>query len=343
MIIIPYIYSQKYCITTFHLSCYKMKSKLKYFLWFFILNTIEGTFRCDYKYNAKAQAWFKLIVMPATWFDARLRCSLEGAVLASPTTPEILAEMKNIMNHSNAEFEIFTGIHATISQGDFYTIEGTPFSNIPATWAVNEPDNKNNEENCITLNGKGELADLQCKQTRPYICYRPKTFEAEANKDCGTVDLEYQLDKRTNKCYKFHTTPRNFSQAYLACSAEGGHLAIINSDTEATVLKDLLEKYPESKLEGNFRKDRAFIGFHAWNGSWDWRTIHGQKLMDAGYSRSEVSPGTVRACGAIDRHISLGDWWCEGTIPFICEKAPDFPGTCPIFSENGQKESIHVM
>ncbi|KAJ8715429.1 hypothetical protein PYW07_009911 [Mythimna separata] len=127
-------------------------SCLKYFVLAFCLNHIEGSFRCDYKYSSKAQAWFKPSVVPANWFDARLRCSLEGAVLASPVTPEILAEMRNIMNRSYPEYEIFTGIHATVSQGDYYTIEGTPLSKIPVGFAENEPDNKNNIESCITIN-----------------------------------------------------------------------------------------------------------------------------------------------------------------------------------------------
>ncbi|KAJ8709532.1 hypothetical protein PYW08_009536 [Mythimna loreyi] len=304
-----------------------MKSKLKYLLLLLILNTIEASFRCDYKYSFKAHAWFKSVVVPATWFDARLRCSLEGAVLASPTTPEILAEMRNLMNHSNPEFEIFTGIHATVSQGDFYTIEGIPLSNIPVPWADNEPNNEDNKESCITLNGNGELADRQCQETRPYVCYRMKTFKEEI-KDCGTVDLEYNLDARTNKCYKFHTVPRNFSRAFLACSAEGGHLAIINSETEATVLKEIFAKYPEADLVGNFRKDGAFIGFHDWSESWDWRTIHGQTLTDAGYSKFRGNPASGQSCGAIDRNARLDDWWCDATIPFICEKTPDFPAKC---------------
>ncbi|KAJ8715433.1 hypothetical protein PYW07_009915 [Mythimna separata] len=181
-----------------------MKSSLKYFVLIYCLKFIEGSFRCDYQYSPKAQGWFKPVVIPASWFDARLRCSLEGAVLASPTTPEILTEMRNIMNHSYPEYEIFTGIHATVSQGDYYSVEGTPLSTIAVGWAENEPDNKNNIESCITLNGNGELADRPCEVTRPYICYRHESHVEVT--ECGTVDPEYYLDKRTNKCYKLHTT-----------------------------------------------------------------------------------------------------------------------------------------
>ncbi|KAJ8709540.1 hypothetical protein PYW08_009544 [Mythimna loreyi] len=307
-----------------------MKSSLKYFVLLLCLKFIEGSFRCDYEYSSKAQAWFKSVVVPANWFDARLRCSQEGAVLASPKTPEILAEMRNIMNRSNPEYEIFTGIHATVSQGDYYTIEGTPLSNILVPWSKNEPDNKDNVESCITLNGNGELADRPCEVTRPYICYRPESSQVEVS-ECGTIDPDYHLDKRTNKCYKFHTEPRNFSRAFLACSAEGGHLAIINSDAEATVLKEIYAKYPDAKLLGNFRKDLAFIGFHDWGERWVYRTIHGETLKEAGYNK--FSPGEPtnipeQTCGGIYRTGLLLDLWCDRPAAFFCEKSPGYPVVC---------------
>ena len=65
----------------------------------------------------------------------------------------------------------------------------------------------------------------------------------------------------------------------MACSAEGGHLAIINSELEAIVLKELYAKYPVSKMVGTFRKDVAFIGLHDSGELWDWKTIHGNILL----------------------------------------------------------------
>ena len=64
----------------------------------------------------------------------------------------------------------------------------------------------------------------------------------------------------------------------MACSAEGGHLAIINSQLEATVLKELYAKSPVYKMVGNFRKKVAFIGFQDSGELWNWKTIHGNLL-----------------------------------------------------------------
>ncbi|KAJ8715435.1 hypothetical protein PYW07_009917 [Mythimna separata] len=102
-----------------------MKNLLKCFVLIISLKFIEASFRCDYAYSLVAKAWFRHNVIPATWANARLRCSMEGATLASPTTPELEAEMTHIIkNFFASESEIFTGIHATISGSDFYTIEG---------------------------------------------------------------------------------------------------------------------------------------------------------------------------------------------------------------------------
>ncbi|CAH0697215.1 unnamed protein product [Spodoptera exigua] len=234
----------------------------------------EAAFRCDYKHIPTAEGFFKHFVIPATWADARLRCSLEGATLASPLNPNIEAEMKHIIQiYFTSESEIFTGFHATISQGNFYSIEGTPLSEISLAWAENEPNNVGNNENCITFNANGEMADRSCNEPRPYICFRSAEIKTEVN-ECGTIDSEYKLDQRTNSCYKFHTVPRTFSGAHFACSAEGGHLAIINSNVEATVLRELFAKYPSGTMFGSFRKDFAFVGFHDWGETADWRTIH---------------------------------------------------------------------
>ena len=67
------------------------------------------------------------------------------------------------------------------------TITGIPLSEISLAWAENEPDNKNDNESCISFNGNGDLADISCEESRPYICYRAGNPEIEIN-ECGTHD-----------------------------------------------------------------------------------------------------------------------------------------------------------
>ncbi|CAH0697218.1 unnamed protein product [Spodoptera exigua] len=218
---------------------------------------------------------------------------------------------------------------ATVSAGLRTT--SVPLAEIGSPWAVNEPNNVGNNENCITFNAYGEIADRSCDEPRPYICFRSGKVETEAN-ECGTIDSEYQWDRRSNSCYKLHTVSRTFADAHFACSAEGGHLAIIKSDVEATVLKELYAKYPPEKIVGPYDKNYIMVGFHSWADSSDWRTIHGETLKEAGYSK--FAPGepnnasTGEFCGSISRGGLFNDLRCEIPTPFICEKKPDYPPVC---------------
>ncbi|CAK1546913.1 unnamed protein product [Leptosia nina] len=283
-------------------------------------------FRCDYKYFANAEGYLKLHRIPATWRDARLRCQLEGAIIASPLNANLRSAMVSMMDVTpKLKCGVFLGIHAIFSKGDFFSAEGVPLSRIPHNWTEGEPDNFNNSESCLLMTQDGEFADVNCGDTYPYFCFKKSTPSLVMN-GCGTTDPEYQLDTRTGSCYKFHTTPRVWTRAYMACAAEGGHLAIINSETEAQVAKEIFAKYPGGKMLGHFWKDVAFIGFHDWGEHSDWITLDGKTLTEAGYNKfSGGEPNnatTGEYCGAMYRNGMFDDLWCENGYAFLCEKDP---------------------
>ncbi|XP_047035846.1 uncharacterized protein LOC124641724 [Helicoverpa zea] len=292
-------------------------------------------FGCDYRYSSIAEGWFKYQEIPATWYDARLICSLEGAILASPSTPYKLAVMSKLIDDildeaDDLELEVFIGISATFAKGDFSSVDGIPLSEIAHRWKESEPDNKNNNEQCLTMNSDTLLSDVNCNKTLPYFCFKPQNLTGEID-DCGPKP-EYNYDKRTKSCYKFHTEPRTFSHAYLACSAEGGYLTIINNDEEAQVIKELFSKYPATSMIGNFDKYVAFVGVNKWGDDGEWRTIHGETIEVAGYDKFSPSEPTNATtgehCGAIYRSALLDDLWCYKPAPFICEKDPAYPPIC---------------
>ncbi|CAB3222959.1 unnamed protein product [Arctia plantaginis] len=315
-----------------------MESYLKYLVLMFCAKFLDGVkFRCDYQYNDIG--WSKYHKIPASWPDARLMCQLEGGILASPTSPELKAVMLPYIG----KIDIFTGIHSTFSNGHFYhSINGIPLDKISHEWANSEPDNKNDSERCLTLNCEGKLSDVRCEEPRPYICYREHSH-IDTN-ICGTPDPEYRFQSVTNKCYKFHTKPRSFARAHFACSAESGHLVIINSEEESKLIGEIYAKYL-GKMVGNFRKDVAFIGFHNWNEGGDWMTIHGQTLQDAGFDKfTKGTPNnrtTGEYCGSILPDGLLNDLYCEEHYAFICEKSPDYPAVCDFLGQE-QKGSVNV-
>ncbi|XP_022121564.2 macrophage mannose receptor 1 [Pieris rapae] len=284
-------------------------------------------FRCDYEYFPKAGGYLKLHRIPANWREARLRCHLEGAKIASPLYDELKTAMVSMMHVTpNLKSGVFLGIHATFSRGDFLSVEGVPLSQIPHTWLGGEPNNYNNKESCLLMTQNGEFADVNCENTYPYFCYK-KISDSLVENECGSTDPEYVLDSRTGSCYKFHTVPRTWSRAYMACAAEGGYLAIMNSDTEAQVAKEIFAKYPDNKILGNFPKDVAFVGFHDWGEHGEWLTINSQTLQEAGYSNfADGEPNnatTGEFCGAIYRNGRFNDLLCENRYVFLCEKDPE--------------------
>ncbi|CAG5059613.1 unnamed protein product [Parnassius apollo] len=282
------------------------------------INIDEQFFRFDYTFYPELDGWLKLHRIPATWHDARLRCYLEGAALASPLNTKLLTAMKNF------SIEVLTGVHSTISKGDYFSVEGVPLARMPIKWAPGEPDNCENSEECLLLQSHGTVADVKCSEVFPFICYKKRTKPAIIT-DCGTTDIEYTHDSRTGSCYKFHYVGRSWPRAFMACASEGGHLAIINSDVEAQILKELFAKYPEHKISA-VKKNLAHVGFYDWGERGVWSTIHGQSLREAGYEswgKWQPDNATAEYCGSMFKDSLLNDIWCHCIAPFICEKKPE--------------------
>ncbi|CAH2038128.1 unnamed protein product, partial [Iphiclides podalirius] len=278
----------------------------------------DNHFRCDYQYFWDADGWLKLHRVPSNWFEARLRCHLEGGNLASPSNSSLQDAMSFLIEEATGDMSsgVFTGIHAFFSRGDFQSIEGVPLWKIPHTWADGEPNNYKDQESCIAMFLDGSIADVDCHQPLPYICYKEKSKMLVS--DCGTTDKEYAYAE-TGSCYKFHELQRTWSRASMVCAAEGGHLVVINSDREAQVVKDIFAKRPG---------ELAFVGVYDWNEHGEWLTIHGQTLAEAGYDK--FAPGepnnassSGEFCAGVFRTALFNDVPCEYKYSFICEKGPN--------------------
>ncbi|XP_063824674.1 macrophage mannose receptor 1-like [Ostrinia nubilalis] len=275
-------------------------------------------FRPDYHYNELAGGWVKFHHVPTTWLEARLRCYLEGAVLASPVNENMKQGLIELLV-DQLESKVFTGIHSIFSKGDFTSVEGIPVHEMPVNIRSGDISGE-----CVTFMMDGRLEGHDCSSKYPYICHKraPRDLTTSI---CG-VDQEYKYDPRTGSCYKFHKFGRTWYQAASVCAAEGGHLAIINSDVEAEVIKGIYQNYPDDTIQAD-HKHTASIGFLDWGVRGLWWTIHGQDLTEAGYSKwNKGSPDDkTQYCGAVMRAGTLNDIWCEKqTFPAICEKTTEF-------------------
>ncbi|XP_075986559.1 macrophage mannose receptor 1-like [Anticarsia gemmatalis] len=280
-------------------------------------------FRCDYDFHESG--WYKYHKIPALLVDARWMCQFEGGILASPTTDEIRKTMQSYTQSS-----VLTGMYA-LSHGHFRSIDGIKLDEMKHNWAPNEPDNHKNVERCMSMNANGQISDVTCEVPLPYICFRANS-SVDVN-ECGTPDSAYHFEKRTNKCYKFHTKPRSYEYADFVCSAEGGRIVSINSTEEAEIIRQLYAQYPNERMIGNFYKDRILVGFYkeSYKFGADWKTQNGKYLEESGFSKfapGEPSSESTENCGSMMRSGLLNDTPCDMAAPFVCEKTPNYPPVC---------------
>lgn len=65
--------------------------------------------------------------------------------------------------------------------------------------------------------------------------------------------------------YKFHDVIQIWPRAREICAEEGAHLAVINSEAEAEVMKKLFAKFPT--ISGATHNDWAWVGLYEQEGS----------------------------------------------------------------------------
>nr|CAD7443028.1 unnamed protein product [Timema bartmani]CAD7451837.1 unnamed protein product [Timema tahoe] len=118
--------------------------------------------------------------------------------------------------------------------------------------------------------------------------------------------------------YKLHAEAKKWDDARRACTEEGAHLAIVNSEEESKALQKLLE----SEAKTSF----ALIGFHDLFTEGAFVTIFGQPLKESGFYRwsSTKEPNNLgqepgEDCGSIHKNGGLNDFNCNAPLPFICE------------------------
>ncbi|XP_026318377.1 C-type mannose receptor 2-like [Hyposmocoma kahamanoa] len=315
---------------------------LRQFLLVFFMVTIDAEelikkpprFRPDYKYVAAIDGWLKLYRVPTNWNDARTRCQLEGADLASPSNDQMLQAMVDIIGQARGvNCGVYTGVNAWFSHGDYTSIDGTPLSEMPVELTNSQTCPQMATYPCTVLLPSGTINIVECKHLYPFICYRKNNKEIHNISECGTIDSEYKYFETTGQCYKFHRQPQIWSDAYKICLAEGGHLAVINSPEEAKILSSIFAQHPAHTMMSRF-KHHLLLGFIKLNKSWG--TIHGQSLEEAGYAiwapnEPNNSPhpenpghrdpyGNNESCGTMQRDGLLNDAWCDITFAFICEK-----------------------
>ncbi|PSN54443.1 hypothetical protein C0J52_06671 [Blattella germanica] len=119
-----------------------------------------------------------------------------------------------------------------------------------------------------------------------------------------------------NSFYLHHPERVKWMEAVNACSEEGSHLVVVNSQAESEVI---------SKFMTTNSITAIFAGFHDMFFEGEYITITGQTLEEAGFSTwhvrepDEESSGVNQDCGVVFYDGRIGDLVCEHNVTFICE------------------------
>ncbi|XP_077295203.1 macrophage mannose receptor 1-like [Arctopsyche grandis] len=293
------------------------------------LDTIKQPplFRNDYNYSKELKLYYKEHKLYKNWADAVFTCTSEGASLFVPKSAEqILHLMESVSDGTN---HIWVGIHDQFAEGIFVTINGASIDEVYSNWRPSEPNNVNNNENCVNIDKGGLYNDNNCDGKFRFLCEKSIDDLKNYNTQCETYDSEFFYSSKLDRCYKFHKEPMTWNSSYLTCYGEQSRLALINSQEEADLLVKLFEKYPEESLDRNFNKNIIHVGFNDFILPGSHITIDGHYLSDTGYDKwapnQPDNRNNVEHCGSMYRNGLLNDIGCNVKAMFVCEKQITYP------------------
>ncbi|XP_069566819.1 macrophage mannose receptor 1-like, partial [Brachyistius frenatus] len=261
-----------------------------------------------------------------TWQDAEAHCTSEQGHLVSFHSPEELSFLTSHMPR-----EAWVGLNDISVENQFVYSDGTPANFLP--WAPNQPDNWQNNEDCVQLRGMnhhepGKINDDFCTSTKGYICQKakgqgpppqPPTSGPGWNDKCGS----WVSDAFNDYCYLFnYLSMRTWADARADCVNQGGDLISITDPFEQAFIHGLIQQSP--------------TGISLWMGGHDSITEGGWDWTDGSPFRyirwSEGNPDNYYGEDCLSIYINGGYWNddnCGYKRGYICKKRGKTPEPPP--------------
>ncbi|KAI5651736.1 lectin c-type domain-containing protein [Phthorimaea operculella] len=288
-------------------------------------------FRKDYTYLRNTESFYKIHTLPETWQEAKKRCEWEGAHLFHPEDEDEAHDVIAFWNQTHNFYQIYVGLNALLAKGVFLTVDGRTTHDVYINWRSGEPNNGggSGRENCVEMFADGTFNDIPCDRQYPYIC-KKNIIDLQWNKECNFPRTDYIFNGTLDRCYKFHSVPRDWTEAMIVCHSEQSHLAVINSQAEFDFLMQLAtENYNNTYIAHGLRlrsPNHILLGIHNRLGE-GWKTIKGDDLETSGYSVwAPNKPSGYGPCGGVvfqkeddDSVGQLTDFPCEIVSFFVCE------------------------
>ncbi|KAJ0181339.1 hypothetical protein K1T71_003424 [Dendrolimus kikuchii] len=314
-----------------------------YFCCFYVVTSQRPQYREDYRYEKAFNTFYKLHHTPSVWADARVRCEAEGAELMVPGSLDEADAMPLLIADILNKYEgIFVGIHDLYSERNFDTISGKQIlgSILNLLWEHQEP--KYGGGRCVAMRRSGRLFVHPCGNNLPFIC-KISAKRIKYYQECSTYDPKWTLGPN-GSCYLTHDEPQIWFTAYATCLSAGGHLAVINSRAEAQHIRSLFKNVTDKRMPIT---DMAFLGFNDLFQRHHYRTIHGQRLEDIGYTdwdlKCRVDEGNKMQlrCGGMWRSGLLTTSDCNIPATFFCEKLANSTKVIKLLRHNNNNMFEH--
>lgn len=203
---------------------------------------------------------YKIYYDTLTWEEAKEACEAKGGHLATITSKE---EQQTLNLYNAGNHKLWIGGYKN-TEGQWCWVTGEPW--VYENWGDGEPNNSSNVvagESCVSMWPEkwNDLANSNVYEQSGYIC----EWEASSSEK-NTED-----DGHTGHIYEFYTLPESewesgpitWEQAERRCEWKGGHLAVIESQTENDYLYNMMkEKGYENACFGYSDKEKE--------GVWKW-------------------------------------------------------------------------
>ncbi|PSN38146.1 hypothetical protein C0J52_23786 [Blattella germanica] len=221
------------------------------------------------------------------WSDARRTCEDYGGHLAIINSDAEASWLEMFIKESQTKKKVFfIGVHSLFQEGVFLTIFG---------------------EELFQVEMKSALTGLLILSIITIV----SNFILWPLEGQGISSERYV----TGDCYWISSIRKNWSDARRTCEDYGGHLAIINSDAEASWLDRFI--LASQTVESVF-----FIGVHSLFQEGEFLTIFGEPLEKTGFAKWHPGqPDNYKGnehCVAFSKG-ALSDIHCNGNYYYICE------------------------
>ncbi|XP_059057065.1 lymphocyte antigen 75-like isoform X2 [Achroia grisella] len=284
---------------------------------------VSKSYRNDYTYNKKTDAFYKLHIESADQQRAVDVCREEGAALMVPDSHmDIIQFHEMYKQFPDLGDYVWVGNdkirHESAEEEAIFVYEEET-TRVPAPW--------NRECNVATRHG--EIETYVCANRLPFVC-KVDANQAPYDSACGVYANGYEYVANIGSCYKIPRLAYAWNEAYAECRSQGAHLVVLNSQAEHDAVMEVMRKtrlLPDSYMPYYF-----IAGYRATvptDGSPRvFKTIFNQTITEAGYSKwADTEPNNVNGnenCGSLfENDGNLNDQDCAKRYGFICEKEKD--------------------